>query len=311
MEQRERDKKRLLPPFSTWVSEGASLPEWLSRSHMARGKSAPQPPSFAVQMDSWVRRSRIQEKLLGTDSTPRLLRRRAWASDWLTSRGWKTPEILSGPFALQDIAQHLEGLESGVIKPVNATNAWGVLPFVRTGPFEFQNLFDGERYRMSEVLERLHNPMQRYMFPNKWQIETLIAPKGEPNRVPDDFKVYAFAGEIALILQVRRHTSGNRYKFYDSEWNPVDTGKYPDTTDNDLPLPEVPESLCEVASKISSALPVPFCRIDLFEGSEGLAVGELTPEPGRYQAFSDSADLYLGAFFEWALAVQSLQQSDT
>ncbi|MEY8838094.1 hypothetical protein AB9K41_03525, partial [Cribrihabitans sp. XS_ASV171] len=103
------------------------------------------------------------------------------------------------------------GLESGVIKPVNATNAWGVMPFRRTGPFELRNLFDSQVYRMSQILEKLHAPMQRYMFPNKWQIEALVPGRGHPDRVPDDFKVYAFAGQVTLILQVRRTTEGNRY----------------------------------------------------------------------------------------------------
>ncbi|MEY8837654.1 ATP-grasp fold amidoligase family protein, partial [Cribrihabitans sp. XS_ASV171] len=75
-----------------------------------------------------------------------------------------------------------------------------------------------------------------------------------------------------------------------------------DTTDNVLPLPQNPQAMMEMARAISAALPLPFCRIDLFEFDEGLTVGELTPEPGGYQNFSPAADLYLGAFFEYGMA---------
>lgn len=251
-------------------------------------------------MDALVRRNALEEKLLKRDSLSRLARRRVWAGNWMSKRGFAAPETIAGPFPIQELSIHLQGLEHGVIKPVHATNAWGVFPFERTGDFSFKNLFDGTEIRLGALLEQLHAPMQKYMFPNKWQIEELVtAPTGG---VPDDFKVYAFGGNVALILQVRRTDGGNRYKFYDSEWTPVATGKYVETTDMDLQPPADPTAIVAYAQKVSAALPLPFVRVDLFETTRGPVIGELTPEPGAYHLFNEDADQYLGIFHEMGSA---------
>lgn len=284
-----------LPPLAEWLAD-PQLPEWLISPHMARRASTPVAPSFAAAMDAHVRCTRLEEKLLKRDSLARLVRRRVWAGDWMARHGFDSPATLAGPFPVQELSMHLQGLDTGVIKPVHATNAWGVFPFERTGDFSFRNLFDGTELRLVALLETLHAPMQRYMFPNKWQIEELVtAPAGG---VPDDFKAYGFAGHVALILQVRRTDGGNRYKFYDANWTPVTTGKYAETTDMDLPPPRDPDAMMAYAQKVSAALPLPFVRVDMFETARGPVVGELTPEPGGFHLFAPDVNRYLGVFYE-------------
>ena len=114
-----------LPPFAEWQADPV-LPDWLSRPHMAR-------------KDAAVRRAMLQQKLWKTDPVSRLARRRAWVDDWSRARGLPAPGTLAGPFPLQDLPLHLEGRDSGVIKPLHATNACAVFPFTRTGPFEIRN----------------------------------------------------------------------------------------------------------------------------------------------------------------------------
>lgn len=298
----------VLPPLHQWMRQGARLPGWLSKPHMARTDSVPLPASFEAQLDNAVRQAQLSEKILRRDPFSRLARRRGWVADWLEDHGHPTPAHLAGPVPLQEIPQHLAKLDAGVIKPVNATNAWGVLPFRRTSAHSVKNLFDGKAYSFTALLELLHAPMQRFMFPNRWQIEELLTPPDRPDQVPDDFKLYAFAGQVPLILQVRRGANGNRYKFHDSTWTPVQTGKYHDETDNTLPLPANPQALVDLACAISRDLPAPFCRIDLFETHRGPVVGELTPEPGGYHKFDAQTDLYLGVFYDYAQAVLNLQR---
>jgi len=302
-----RAERDLLPPLAQWKAEGAMLPDLALTPHMARRDTVPCLPSFAAAMDAAVRQARIASEVLGHDPASRLLRRRAWVGEWLETRSHPVPRVLAGPFPLQDIARHLEGIERGVIKPVQATNAWGVMPFHRIGPFEIRSLFDGQSYRMGALLEVLHAPMQRFMFPNRWQVEELLTPPGHDDRVPDDFKAYSFGGAVPLILQVRRTGAGNRYKFYDADWQPVETGKYPEATDMDLPPPQDPQALMALAQAISADLPIPFCRIDLFETDRGPVVGELTPEPGGYQNFDSACDAYLGLWHDYAQAWLSAQ----
>ncbi len=298
----------VLPPLHQWLRQGARLPGWLNKPHMARTDSIPFPASFEAQLDNAVRQAQLSEKILRHDPFSRLARRRGWVAGWLEDHGHPTPAHLAGPVPLQEIPQHLARLDAGVIKPVNATNAWGVLPFRRLGAHSVRNLFDGKAYSFTGLLDLLHAPMQRFMFPNRWQIEELLTPPDRPDQVPDDFKAYAFAGQVPLILQVRRSAGGNRYKFYDSSWTAVDTGKYHGETDNALPRPADPEALLTLARAISGQLPAPFCRIDLFETRRGPVVGELTPEPGGYHKFDAETDLYLGVFYDYAQAVLNLAQ---
>lgn len=296
----------VLPPLREWQRKGARLPYWLTNPHSARNDSVPLPASFEAQLDNAVRQAQLAERIIRRDSFSRLARRRVWATDWLRDHGHPVPEILAGPVALQDLPQHMAGLDEGVIKPVNAANSWGVVPFRRTGEHTVRNLFDGRDYSYSGLLGLLHTPMQRFMFTNEWQIEELLTPPDAVDRVPDDFKAYAFAGQVPLILQVRRGGAGNRYKFYDSTWTPVQTGKYESETDNSLPLPADPQALAILARAISRDLPAPFCRIDLFETRRGPVVGELTPEPGGYHKFDAQTDLFLGVYYDYAQSVVNL-----
>ncbi|WP_282027055.1 ATP-grasp fold amidoligase family protein [Limimaricola cinnabarinus] len=297
-----------LPPLARWQGHPI-LPSILTRPHMARKNSMPTTPSFANRMDADVRQARLLETVFQEDSFSRKVRRRGWVRTWLEAHDYPTAQIQAGPFPLQELSQKLGGLDAGVIKPVQATNAWGVTPFRRTGPFSFRTLFDGEEVRMTSLLEALHAPMQRYMFPNTWQIEELLVSPDGPDTVPDDFKFYAFRGTVALILQIRRGRDGARYNFRDADWQPVFTGKYADKTDADLTAPHDPEALLGLAKSISAALPVPFCRIDLYESHRGPVVGELTPEPGGYNLFDESTDIYLGTFHEWASAELTVSAS--
>jgi len=284
-----------LPRLSTWRADPA-LPDWMARGAMARAGSAPQAPSFAAALDAQVRRDLYEEKRLERTSMARLMRRPAWSAAWLVEHGFDTPATLADGIALTDIKTHLAAHPRGVIKPVHATNAWGVVPYVhdRDG---LRDLFDDSHWTLPALQERLAAPMAKYGFPDLWQIEELVeARKGLP--VPDDYKAYAFGGHIALVLQVRR-TGGNlRYKFYDGGWSTVRTGKYPDSTDDTLPHPADAKALKACARAVSAALPVPFVRVDMFETTRGPVVGELTPEPGGYHLFDADVDRFLGVFFD-------------
>jgi hypothetical protein len=276
------------------------LPPYFTVKHMARKETVPTLPSFAGKIDEAVRKSRYAEQILGQDSFSRLARRREWSSRFLTRNGWRTPQVLVNEFQLAGLRNAISDLQQFVIKPRNATNAWGVVPAVRTGALTFRNLFDDREYRIFELLEVLNAPMQRYMFPNAWQIEELLLPpSGEPGAL-DDYKFYAFQGVIGLILQVRRRNGEAAYKWYDANWREVRTGKHEERIDPALPLPADPERMLRDVAGISSRLSAPFCRIDVYDTDQGVVVGELTPEPGAYYAFDDRVNAYLGVLYEQA-----------
>ncbi|RFA28003.1 hypothetical protein CAI21_13895 [Alkalilimnicola ehrlichii] len=288
-----------LPPLSEFLAS-AQVPDYAVTRHMARKESQPTAPSFARKLDEAVRKAEYQERVLQRTPFARLARRRHWVRRFLAEQGWLTAQVYAEGFALPELRRAIGDLHRFVVKPIHATNAWGVMPLVRSGEFSFRNLFDDREYRLVDLLAALDAPMQRYMFPNLWQLEELLLPPdGEPSPLPD-YKVYAFQGEAPLILQVRREAGEPRYRWYDSTWQAVKTGKHEDRLDPETVPPVNAEAILESAREISRILPTAFCRIDLYDTQHGVVVGELTPEPGLYHKFDPLVDLYLGVLYEQA-----------
>lgn len=292
---------RYFPSFVKFVMEPECLP-WVGTSHPARKGTPPQLPSFRSAMDVLVRR--YQREAMSPDITPfnLLANDRGWVSQRMGELGVATAYILQEDFPLQSLREALNGIDECVIKPKQAHSSRGVMSLRRTGEVTFDCLQHRRELRLVEILDTLYRDMREHQFPNHWQLEELLLPPSGLLRPVDDFKFYAFRGRVGLILQVARTPEGQRYQWYDRDWQPVATGKYEDVVDASLLSPRSPQVMLTLAEKVSSLLPTPFCRIDLYETHRGIILGELTPEPGTYHAFGELADLYLGAMFEVALA---------
>src|SRR5690606_13679613 len=99
-----------------------------------------------------------------------------------------------------------------------------------------------------------------------------------------------------LILQKRKKLDGSvEYKLYDNEFNEArNTGKYIGSINSDLPVALRMEEMSISAKLLSSAIPQPFMRIDLFSSVNGVYFGEFTPFLGGFSMFWKSWDERLG-----------------
>lgn len=288
-----------IPDFHAFLHDPELL-AWVQASHPARKGTPAIPPSFRAAMDSLVRRYHYQAQQAGGTSFEQLAGDRNWVAGQMAAWGVPTARILNQDFALQHLRDALEGVNTCVIKPRQAHSSRGVLSLQRIDPITFNSLQQRKNLRLVEILEHLYAEMREHQFPNHWQLEELLLPPSGLLRPVDDFKFYAFRGRVALVLQVARGQQGQCYRWYDRSWYPVDTGKYDGAQDPTLLPPRDPQALLAVAERISADLPVPFCRIDLYETRQGVVLGELTAVPGTYHVFGDQADAYLGAMFELA-----------
>ena len=288
-----------LPPFHAFLHDPEPL-AWMQASHPARQGTSPAPPSFRAGIDALVRRYQREAQQPGVTSFEQLASDRAWVSEQMAARGVATARVLCENFTLQHLRDALEGIDACVVKPHHTHSSRGVLSLKRIDEITFSCLQQRRPMRLVEILEHLYAEMREHQFPNHWQLEELLLPPSGLLRPVDDFKFYAFRGRVGLVLQVARSQQGQRYRWYDRDWYPVDTGKYDGALDPTLLPPRAPQALLAVAERISASLPVPFCRIDLYETRQGVVLGELTAVPGAYHAFGEKADGYLGAMFELA-----------
>lgn len=120
--------------------------------------------------------------------------------------------------------------------------------------------------------------------------------------LPDDVKIYAFYGEVAdvLLRRVRRPGSVEAvsYRFVDADGADLGQVQENHAHDPDISIPRDLVHMVGAARLLSRAVPVPFVRVDLYQTTEGIVLGELTPLPGSSDSFTQEHDRYLGALYD-------------
>lgn len=103
---------------------------------------------------------------------------------------------------------------------------------------------------------------------------------GEGDSPPHDWKMFAFQGEVMLAMQIARVRRPVLYHFYDACWNSVRAPEIVHHSSKVLSPPRNPDKLTEAASLVSSAVDLPFARVDLYEDGDRVVLGEISPRPG-------------------------------
>ncbi|MVW73291.1 ATP-grasp fold amidoligase family protein [Bordetella sp. 15P40C-2] len=191
-----------------------------------------------------------------------------------------------------------------VVKPVHGKNSWCVLLLRRTDHGVF---FDVMAQRERSIEELCTETYKSYVkrrigvasnTVNLWMVEQLLIPSPESFVPIDDFKFYAFYGEVALILHKRNFFVDGKwsslYRWYDSSWNPIGTGKYDDKLGLEMRPPANSDSLMQAAVSTSLKLLAPFSRIDLYLSCGAVYFGEFTMLPGNPRGFDDETNSRLG-----------------
>jgi hypothetical protein len=206
-----------------------------------------------------------------------------------------------------------------VIKSAFGSASRGVLPLRRSGD-GWQIVTRDELVASDELVAVLRDRVSNGQIRGPFGAEEFL--DGEaPGALPTDIKIYAFYGDVQMILAARSQDHGNgravRYRVLDvhgvdlinADSHPAlspATGRDPEASlaqvDLTLPTPTRLGELVDVASRLSVMMRTPFGRFDLYQVRDRVVFGEVTPRPGGRQWFGSDLDARLGEAWERAQA---------
>lgn len=187
-----------------------------------------------------------------------------------------------------------------VLKSNGGSTGRGVLPLRRTGA-GFQMLDGTQEFTAKAVVEYFENAKGvRPPF-----FAEMMLP-GAFEALPDDVKIFAFYGEVALVLvrrmPVHANTSAARVRMLAPNGDDLGEVQRGRPYDQSVQVPKNLELMTEVAADLSRVVPLPFVRVDLYDFGEGVALGEFTPLPGDSHTFTPFYDKDLGERYDRAEA---------
>lgn len=277
----------------------SAVVDMLTAPQSARSMTPVEAPSFRAKVDERVRRRRFL--LEHTDLTPitQPLINKPKRDRLLAMLGFPVPAKLLEQGDLDEVFRVLRDHDEVVVKPVSGAVGRGVHVLRRAGQ-GWLNLRTEKEVSENDLRAALEATKVRGRPVPLWQIEQLVVGDTNASGHPMDFKLYLFQGRHGLTHQVRRLPDRAVFKFYDPAWRAADVGRDQEKVDPSLPPPDDAGQLVDLAARVSQALPLPFIRVDVLIGRDGMYVGEVTPMPGRYHQFSDSWDQRLGLLWEAA-----------
>lgn len=208
--------------------------------------------------------------------------------------GIPMPKAYAIGVPLDEVLAHAEvhALTRFVVKPLSSHNAIGCRALVRTER-GYLDLRSGQLRSLASHRRAMSRAHARLRRPDAWRLEELLLPIDGTLRAVDDYKFYCLGGRAELILHTRPHRRGKRIKqFYDRDWQPVNVG----LDDRKTFLCETPvhgPALLGFAETAASRLVYPFMRVDVYDTTRGIVLGELTPGPGRRHSFNAYWNKYL------------------
>ena len=206
--------------------------------------------------------------------------------------GVRTPHVLFRG-TLQEMAD-LDLPDEFVLKPSFASTSIGVFILRKVHNRAFTNLIDQSVVLWDDLISSCEAVADRYSFDvgsAVFIIEEVLRDV-DGTTPPQDIRFYAFQGAIGMILK-EDHMSGGTTKamYFDGNFLPFsDVFACYSVADNVKHLEEIVEAktpanwreLLAVASRVSVAVPTAFSRVDLYNTSNGVVLGEVTFFPGTF-----------------------------
>lgn len=273
---------------------------WRLRKDFRLRTARPFTPSFSRFVEHDIRVLKLVAKNAGVDpfSLWPFMAKGDGVREIVESLDLAAPKVLYGPLRSTNVPW-ADLPSSFVIKPSTGTASRGVFLMRRTDDGGFHDLIKGRRWTADELVreyQELPSRWQNHVRSDEVLVEELAECGGRPSY---DWKVYAFRGEIVLTVQMDRLGGRKRLRCYLPDWSPahrVFDGRY--SRNEALNDPTLPDELLSAARALSSALPIPFVRVDLYASDTQVLVGELTPFPGTCHEHSPTWDRILGEAWE-------------
>lgn len=201
-----------------------------------------------------------------------------------------------------------------VLKPTLESSTRGVM-VLRREDSGFYDSMKRKLFTFGEIVEYQTDLFQKNRNQNNKIILEAKVQDRQSLSVPRDYKAYAFNGEIGLIVDIDRNTRPGTSIWYDGNFNFLDEKELAHNPKFSAPRenPVKPESWQEMLSffkRVSSLIPSPFARIDIYDTKDGFVLGEVTLAPGGlyyglHYKMSDSLNEYMGNL--WTKAIARIQ----
>lgn len=309
MDRRDRTITRLKLRISQLEVESAEQEQSLNRlrrtltrtEHRLQEISATalrtQYPNFGVMYTHYLEYLR-RARTVGTQATepalqiPFKLRNIALAQ----SHNVATPEVYRVWQTLNEI--DLDGLpDEFVLKADGGAGGHAVLPLRRTAK-GYERLGGNDTFTLHELQQFFDNLGNRARPP--FFAEELLRQNSVDGPVPDDVKVYTFYGEPAQVLLMRVPDPSRRHRSVTQRYIDPTTGTglgnvaSDSNYDPNIPAPTYLDEIIEVASHLSRATGLSFCRVDFYDTPNGPIFGEITRAPGGVPIYAHDHDAGMG-----------------
>ncbi|MCK0111275.1 hypothetical protein MWU75_03865 [Ornithinimicrobium sp. F0845] len=261
-------------------------------------KYTPREPSWHTRVAEQTRVGRYTARRDTEREYPRFrLEEKLHNYELARSYGVPTPRVIGSWPRIEEVAWQ-ELPESFVVKSDRGYSGTGVLPLRRHGD-RFRLIDSEDELSVDEIVSRFR---QARHVTGPYFVEELLPGTGAV--LPDDIKIFAFYGEVAdvMVRRVAKHAdlASFSYRFLDAEG--TDRGQVKERLRHD-PGIEVPRDLgqmVEVSRVLSTAVPVPCLRVDLYQVPDGMVLGELTFLPGSSETYTVEHDRLLGRLYDEA-----------
>lgn len=261
------------------------------------------PPSFRRNLLNLRRNVDALRTLDGSADHPLLQTARKLRNYRLAaSHGVAVPQVLAVWATAEEIDLSVMPQEF-VLKSDGGAGGHGVFPLRRVDEERFQVVGeDGALLTASDLRQhfREHSASRPPFF-----AEQFLTQVDGVEEIPDDIKVYAMYGEVGAVMLRRmpRHAdlSAARYRYLDADGTDLGADIVRgQRIDSSIRLPDSFDELVRAARHLSSAVALPFIRVDIYDTVNGPVLGELTRSPGGRQELRGDQDRRLGTLWDLA-----------
>jgi hypothetical protein len=215
------------------------------------------------------------------------------------SHGVAIPRVFDVWNRLEDIAW--DDLPAAVVMKSNGgAGARGVVPMRRQGD-HWRIVTSEDAITPTQIVELLRAHLDRGRIRAPFFAEELL-PGIDDDKLPVDAKVYAFYGEVGLVLlrSVAHHGRVKRFRAILPDGTDFGRSCPTDVYDPTIPIPTNFTEVVRVAERLSLSVPRAFVRVDLYDVGERVVFGEFTPRPGGSEDYGPELDAQLGRLWERA-----------
>jgi hypothetical protein len=222
------------------------------------------------------------------------------APKFVMNRGIYVPKILAFE---DDFSQvKLDNLPNEfVLKPLGGNSNLGVFILKKVDGV-FLDLIRNIRFSEDELAEEYAKHVNNPSVNSKILINEKINDNNDKYVIPRDYKFYCFYGKLMIIMQKDANNNNPekevKYKYWNENWEDLGEIMPIFSYDRRMEKPNSSRKLIEIVENLSSMIPLPFVRIDMFDSENGPAFGEFTFHPGTYKNYTLEWDQKLGQAYE-------------